>query len=156
MLVRLLRYRPRSVAEARSRLRVQGFSVEAVEETLRRAEAAGLLDDALFARLWVEDRLLYHPLSRRAVKRELAEKGITTETSEQVMEDLYPPEKEKEIALKLAQTRLARYQSLDPTRRTRRTVAFLTRRGFAFSLASHVVRMLVEELSDRESGELSD
>jgi len=130
--------------------------VEAVEETLRRAEAAGLLDDTLFARLWVEDRLLYHPLSRRAVKRELAEKGITTETSEQVMEDLYPPEKEKPLALELAQARLERYRGLGQQRRMRRTIAYLTRRGFAFSLASHVVRMLVEELSDRESGELSD
>jgi len=116
--------------------------VEAVEKVLRRAEAAGLLDDALFARLWVEDRLLYHPLSRRAVKRELAEKGIAPETSEQVMEDLYPPEKEKEIALKLAQTRLDRYQSLDPTRRTRRTVAFLTRRGFNAALAKSIVYSL--------------
>jgi len=149
-LVRLLRYRPRSVAEARSRLRAQGFSVEAVEETLRRAEAAGLLDDALFARLWVEDRLLYHPLSRRAVKRELAEKGIAPETSEQVMEDLYPPEKEKEIALKLAQTRLDRYQSLDPTRRTRRTVAFLTRRGFNPPLASRVVQSVEKRRMDQE------
>lgn len=149
MLVRLLRYRPRSVAEARSRLRAQGFSVEAVEETLRRAEAAGLLDDALFARLWVEDRLLYHPLSRRAVKRELAEKGIAPETSEQVMEDLYPPEKEKEIALKLAQTRLDRYQSLDPTRRTRRAVAFLTRRGFNPPLASRVVQSVEKRRMDQ-------
>jgi len=155
-LVRLLRYRPRSVAEARKRLRAQGFSVEAVEEVLRRAEAAGLLDDALFARLWVGDRLLYHPLSRRAVKRELTEKGISSETSEQVMEDLYPPEKEKPLALELAQARLERYRGLGQQRRMRRTIAYLTRRGFAFSLASHVVRMLVEELSDRESGELSD
>lgn len=116
--------------------------MEAVEEVLRRAEAAGLLDDTLFARLWVEDRLLYHPLSRRAVKRELAEKGIAPETSEQVMEELYPPEKERPLALGLAQARLERYRGLGPKRRVRRTIAYLTRRGFSLSLAKGIVRSL--------------
>ncbi len=109
---------------------------------LHKAQAAGLLDDALFARLWVEDRILYHPLSRRAVERELTEKGIASEIAAKTMGEIYPLEREKEIALKLAQTRLERYRSLDPERRVHRTIAYLTRRGFTFSLASSVIRAL--------------
>ena len=134
----------------------QGFDQDVIEETIQKGEAAGLLDDRLFAKLWVEDRLLYHPLSRRAVAQELAEKGIATEIANELLEERYPQEKEKEIVLKLAQIRLARYQNLDQDRRIQRTVAFLTRKGFNASLATRVVRSVIERLSDREIGELND
>jgi len=126
----------------------QGFDQDTIEETIQKGEAAGLLDDRLFAKLWVEDRLLYHPLSRRAITQELAEKGIAPEIANEILGERYPPEKEKEIALKLAQTRLARYENLDRDRRIRRTVVFLTRRGFNISLATRVVRAAIEKLND--------
>ena len=125
----------------------QGFDQDTIEETIQKGEAAGLLDDRLFAKLWVEDRLLYHPLSRRAIAQELAEKGIAPEITNAVLEERYPPEKEKEIALKLAQTRLARYENLDRDRRIQRTIAFITRRGFNISLATRVVRAAIEKLN---------
>ena len=125
----------------------QGFDQDTIEETIQKGEAAGLLDDRLFAKLWVEDRLLYHPLSRRAVTQELAEKGIAPEIANEILGERYPPEKEKEIALKLAQTRLARYENLDRDRRIQRTIAFLTRRGFNISLATRVVRAAIEKLN---------
>jgi regulatory protein len=131
-------------------LTTQGFDQDVIEETIQKGEAAGLLDDRLFAKLWVEDRLLYHPLSRRAVARELAEKGITPEIANELLEEQYPQEKEKEIVLKLAQTRLARYQNLDQDRRIRRTVAFLTRKGFNASLATRIVYSLEKEQVDQE------
>ena len=126
----------------------QRFDQDTIEETIQKGEAAGLLDDRLFAKLWVEDRLLYHPLSRRAITQELAEKGIAPEIANELLEERYPPEKEKEIALKLAQTRLARYENLDRDRRIQRTIAFLTRRGFNISLATRVVRAAIEKLND--------
>ena len=128
-----------------------GFNDDAVEKVLRKAEAAGLLDDSLFARLWVEDRLLYHPISRRAVQRELAEKGIAAETIGQVLEALYPIAKEKQLALQLAQTRYEKTSGLTQLQRTRRTIAHLTRRGFPVALAKGIVRML-ENKASKEDG----
>jgi len=130
------------VAEARRRLRGLGFGEETVEKVLHQAKKAGLLDDTLFARLWVEDRVLHHPISRRAVERELAEKGIAPETVEQVLQALYSPEKEKQLALQLAQARYDRYQGLTQVQRTRRTVSYLTRRGFSLGMAKSIVRAL--------------
>jgi len=129
----------------------QRFDQDTIEETIRKGEAAGLLDDRLFAKLWVEDRLLYHPLSRRAVTQELAEKGIAPEIANEVLGERYPPEKEKEIALKLAQTRLARYQNLDRDRRIRRTVAFLSRKGFNAALSKSIVYSLEKGQVDQEN-----
>ena len=130
-------------------MRGLGFGEETVEGVLRRAEEDGLLDDGIFARLWVEDRLLHHPLSRLAVKRELVEKGIAPETVERVVETLYSPEKEKRLALQLAQTRFERAQGLTELQRTRRTIAYLTRRGFPVGMA----RRIVKALEDRDASE---
>ena len=130
------------MVEARRRLRGLGFGEETIEKVLHQAKNAGLLDDPLFAQLWVEDRILHHPISRRAVERELAEKGIASDTVEQVLQALYPPEKEKQLALKLAQARYERYEGLTQVQRTRRTVAYLTRRGFSLGMAKSIVRAL--------------
>jgi len=147
-LIRLLRYRPRSIAEARTRLQSQGFSDEAIAQTLQRAESADLLNDSLFARLWVEDRLLNHPLSRQAIKRELLDKGIAKCTVTQIVEQLYSPEKERLLAVNLAQERFKRYHGLDEKRRIRRMMSYLTRRGFSFPLAREIVRSLEVQYND--------
>lgn len=129
----------------RARLARLGFSAREVDAAIAQGKAAGLLDDQLFAKLWVEDRLAHHPLSRRGLIRELEEKGIAAETISQVMDDLYPPGDEAKIALDLARARMARYRSLDRTTRMRRTLNFLTRRGFSLSLAREVVRAAEKE-----------
>ena len=143
--MRLLRYRPRSIAEVRERLRSLGFAKDEIEKAVSTAEAAGLLDDAAFTRLWAQDRLLHHPLSRRAIERELADKGIDRSTIVATLEELYPAEDEKRIALELARVRLARYAGLDRAKRIQRTVSFLVRRGFPFQLARNSA-----EIADRE------
>jgi regulatory protein len=127
-----------------------GFAEEVVEGVLQKAEAAGLLDDTIFARLWVEDRLFHHPISRRAVQRELSEKGVAPETVEQVLDALYPSEKEKQLALQLAQTRYERTRGITQAQRARRTVAYLTRRGFHLSLAKRIVRALENQESEED------
>ncbi len=135
-----MRYRPRSCAEVKTRLEKLGFSPHEIEKAIDRGKDSGLLDDRLFAKLWVEDRLAHHPLSRRALIRELEEKGITAETISQVMDDLYPARDESRIALDLARMRITRYSGIDRDVRMRRTFNFLLRRGFSVSLAREVVR----------------
>jgi regulatory protein len=108
--MQLLRYRPRSVSEARTRLVSYGFCEEEIEKTLERALEEHLLDDVLFARLWVQDRLYAHPLSRRAIKQELSEKGVSDSIAEDVLAADYPPEAEKRVLYALARERYEQYR----------------------------------------------
>jgi regulatory protein len=123
-------------------LRGLGFSHDAVEAALAEAVRLKLLDDRLYARLWVEDRLLHHPLAREAVRRGLAEKGIASEVIEEALAESYPPAKEKALALSLGQERFEHHRGLDREARARRTVSYLTRRGFPVALSSGIVRSL--------------
>jgi len=149
--VRLLRYRPRSEGEVRHRLASLGFTDQEIEKAVATATAAGLINDEVFAKLWIEDRLLHHPLSRRAVRQELADKKIDKVTIDAAVDKFYPVEEEKRIALELARVRLAKYATLDRARRMQRTMSFLSRRGFSFSLSRSVVE--IAEQRSAEKGE---
>ena len=140
-LIRLLRYRPRSVAEARRRLQGKGFSRIEVDAAIARAEAERLLDDELFARLWIEDRLHAHPLSRRAIELELSDLGVARSLVQQQLARLYPPEREKELAFRLASERFQqlRGRNIETEKRTSRVISYLTRRGFPYSLTRSAV-----------------
>jgi regulatory protein len=141
----LLRYRPRSIAEARRRLLERGFDRSVAEETIQHAVATDQLDDAAFAKLWVRDRLWHHPLSRAAVARELRDKGIDSELISATIEKEYPAVREMELAAELARQRMRRLCSLPGETRTRRLAAFLARRGFARGLVVQAVRVAETE-----------
>ena len=101
-----------------------------------------MLDDRAFARLWIEDRILHHPLSRDAVARELREKGVPDAVAATALAALYPEEMERQLALRLARERYERLAGVDDEARDRRTLGYLTRRGFSFGLSGEIVRQL--------------
>lgn len=112
------------------------------------AKDAGLIDDRTFARLWIEDRVLYRPLSRRAIARELSEKGVPDPIAEKALADGYPASMEKELIWRLAGERYERLSGVESEKRDRRTVGYLARRGFALGLAHDVVRQLAKGETD--------
>jgi len=147
-LTRLLRERPRSVSEVRERLARRGHDEDAVEATIRDAVDAGLLDDRVFAKLWVADRLLHHPLSRAAIEQELRDKGIEPSIVASEIESQYPAVREIELARDLAATRFDRMSGVDPNRRRDRTASYLMRRGFRRGVALDVIRQIEKEHED--------
>ena len=72
---RFLEARPRSADEVRRRLREAGYRPDLVEGTLVRLAELGYLDDAAFARAWVESRDRARPRGARALRDELRRSG---------------------------------------------------------------------------------
>jgi SOS response regulatory protein OraA/RecX len=147
-LSRLLRARPRSEAEARDRLAQRGFPRVEIDEALDRAKASGLIDDRLFTRLWVRDRINSHPLSRKAIETELRALGVDTGLIQATLAAEYPAEDELAAAERLAAERFSRLCGRPADVRSRRTVDLLLRRGFSRSTAVNVVRQLEQETAD--------
>ncbi len=142
-LLKLFKHRPRSRYEVLSRLRQKGFSRPVIEITIQQAESSGLINDARFAKLWIEDRLARRPKSRRALQRELHAKGIDPEHIEKTLARVELDE--EALAKRLIAERLARLRSVDRETRQRRLVGFLRRRGFSDWL---IQRVLKETLND--------
>ncbi|UCF10294.1 MAG: RecX family transcriptional regulator [Candidatus Bipolaricaulota bacterium] len=143
-----MRYRPRTVAEARTRLIQRGHTAHEVDRTVAQARSEGLLDDRAFTKLWIEDCLQSRPLSRRAVRVELSDLGVEAELIAVLLDDLYPPERETPLALELARQRTGRLSGVDADRRLPRVVSYLTRRGFPRGLAIRVAKAAALEGTD--------
>jgi len=140
----------------RQRLRKHGFSEDEIGPAIRQAVDAGLIDDLTFARLWVEDRILHSPRSRRAVERELLEKGIDRVICQAAVQQHYPESRERELLWALASERFERLSRLDSETRARRTIGFLARRGFPPGGAARMIKQLETEQRQDMAQEAND
>ncbi|MEX2158973.1 MAG: regulatory protein RecX [Dehalococcoidia bacterium] len=133
--LRLLSHRPRSERELSQRLFRKGFSSRAVETTVDRMRELGYLDDAAFARFWAEARQASHPSSQRMLQIELRRRGIESETAQEATADV----SDDEAALEAARRRVRSLAGLEYQAFRERLGAFLTRRGFSYSVARRVI-----------------
>lgn len=145
--LRFLEARPRSTAEIRERLRRKGFEPELVEPTLERLHDLGLVDDAAFARFWVENRQAWRPRGAAALRDELRRKGVDRTTIQHVLDEQSVADGEGERAITLARAAVRKYADA-PDRATfgRRLGGYLQRRGFSFETVRPIVDRLWEEL----------
>lgn len=139
----MLAHAPRTRAQLADALRRRGVADEIAEEVLGRFAEVGLINDEEFARAWVQSRHLGRGLARRALAAELRQRGVAEPTVDQAVTELDPDE-EVATARALVQRRLPATQGLDPTRRTRRLVGVLARKGYSGGLAYRVVREALE------------
>jgi len=136
-------YRPRATAEVQKKLVDKGFSEPVVVETLDRLQWNGLLNDAQFAQAWVENRMTFHPRSRRVLAFELRQKGIVDETIDQALGEKID---EESLAYEAGQRQVRRLAGLDIREFRTRLGAFLARRGFPYDVVRPVVDRLWTEV----------
>lgn len=148
---RFLEPRPRAIAEVRRRLSTAGYRPELVEAALERLLALGYLDDAAFARNWVESRDRARPRGEPALRRELALKGIEPGLIEATL-----AERRERAAVDggevddAAAERLLRRQArtlariADPRARRNRAYQVLARHGFDSETASRVAARVLD------------
>lgn len=79
---RLLENRSRTTAEIRRRLIDQGYRPVLIDGAVQRLTELGYLDDAAFARAWVESRDRARPRGARALRDELRRKGVAADDAE--------------------------------------------------------------------------
>lgn len=150
--LRMLEARPRSVAEIRDKLRRKEFEPEAIERTLDRLNTLGLIDDADFARRWVENRMLMNPRGKGALRNELRRKGIDRDIAEAVLGDGELLGDQGEQALAVGRVALHKYANAsDKLIFIRKLGGYLQRRGFSFDTIRPVIDTLWRELQQDDA-----
>lgn len=130
-----LAVRPRSMAETRRRLRHLGYPPALVESVVERLIELAYLDDAAFARAWVESRDRAHPRGDSALRRELALKGVARQVVDELMSERHDsaaggdPDRDAAAVL-LERRRASLEREPDPARRRQKAYALLARNGF--------------------------
>jgi regulatory protein len=146
--LRMLTAAPRTQAELATALRRRGVPDEAAQAVLSRFAEVKLIDDAMFARAWVETRHHSRGLAGRALGAELRRRGVARDDIDSALEEL-DPEQELATARELVDRRLAGTSSQPGPARMRRLVGMLARKGYSPSLAFRVVREALEHEADQ-------
>jgi len=133
----------RTRAELATKLAKKDVPEEIAERLLTRFEEVGLIDDAAFARSWVESRQSGKGLARRALAHELRRKGVDDMVARAALDGV-DPEAEVESARMLVRRKLRSIQRVDRTTAIRRLTGLLARKGYPPGLAIRVVREELE------------
>jgi regulatory protein len=143
-----LAVRPRSVEETRRRLAHLGFPAALCDQVIERLLEMGYLDDAAFARAWVDSRDRARPRGSSALRSELRRKGVPDSTILEILDEraatgaapiagvtatMTPTdgEADREAARRLLERRAsALSREADLRRRRQKAYALLARSGF--------------------------
>lgn len=142
--LRMLTAAPRTSAQLADAMRRKGVPDEAAQAVLARLAEVGLIDDAAFARAWVESRHYGRGLARRALAAELEKRGVRGEDVRNAVGALGPDE-EIATARRLVARAMAGTTGRPLPVRIRRLVGLLARKGYPAPLAYRVVREALEQ-----------
>jgi regulatory protein len=143
ILLNQLTGRARTRSELATKLSQREVPDDVATRLLDRFEEVGLVDDAAFAREWVEQRQSGKSLAKRALAQELRRKGIDDETAREAL-DVIEPDDEVEVARALVRAKLRSVQGLDRDKAVRRLVGMLARKGHSAGVAFKVVKEELE------------
>ena len=139
--LRFLEPRPRSTAEVRQHLLKKDVPADVVTRVIEKLTGAGLLDDAAFAKYWVENREEFRPRAGRALRFELKRKGL----ADTAISDAIGKIDESESAYRAGLARARRLSTLEYREFRDKLVAFLARRGFSYEVAKRAAERLWQE-----------
>ena len=149
--LRLLTSGPRTRAQLATALRKRRVPDQVAESVLSRFAEVGLIDDAAFARAWVESRHHSRGLARRALSAELRQRGIPDGAVRSAV-SLLGPQQELDTARRLVAKRMAATRGKPVPARARQLMGVLARKGYPAGLAAQVVREALEQEQEDGSG----
>lgn len=147
--VRFLSYRPRSRAEVERYLRGKRVAGEVITDVVERLERANYLDDEAFARFWVENREQFKPRSRRALRYELRQKGMSDQVIAQVLNDL----DDEAAAWRAVEGRLSRWAGLTRDELRQKMMGYLSRRGFDYEIINSIFEKACQVLNNESTNQ---
>jgi regulatory protein len=134
-----LGHSPRTRAELAAVLAKRGVQDDVAERVLSRFTEVGMIDDALFAQMWVSSRHRGRGLAGRALEQELRRKGVDAAHIDAAVEGL-DDDVQLATARALVARRLASTRGLEAPARVRRLAGLLARKGYPAGTAFRVVR----------------
>jgi regulatory protein len=131
--------RARSKHDIEQKLLQAGYRPSTVEMVIYKLQRENLLDDADFARQWVESRQ-NHKLGRSRIAQELRRKGVSQEEAEDAL-SVIDDEDQLSGAITLAEKAAARIKPGEDIRKASARIAgMLARRGYAWDIAKEAIQ----------------
>ncbi len=133
-----------STREIEQKLLHAGYRPCTVEMVLYKLQRESLLDDADFARQWVESRQT-HKLGRSRIAQELRRKGVSQEEAEEAL-SVIDDDVQLSDAVALAEKAAARIKpGEDPHKAANRIAGMLARRGYSWDIAKEAIQQALSD-----------
>ncbi|MHB8895232.1 MAG: regulatory protein RecX [Candidatus Geothermincolia bacterium] len=140
--LRFIDYRPRSAGETRARLRKWGYDEATAETVIEYLEAAGIIDDREFARLFMGE-LMRKEIGPYRIRSELLKKKLDRELVAEVAGE-YPIDEEAEHARAAALRRFRQMSAKSESEIRVKLTGFLVRRGYSRQAAEAACRLMIQ------------
>ena len=144
---RFLAHRPRSTEEVRRYLVSKEVGQSVIAVVLERLQERAWIDDAEFARYWVDQRQRHKPMAARALRYQLRQKGVAEVVIDEALDSL----DETDAAYRAAQSRLSRYRGQTPRAFRQKLGGALMRRGFDAETVRDITLRCLQELDETDS-----
>lgn len=148
--MRLLSNRAYTRVEICNKLTGRECSQQAIDETLEMLERLNLIDDELFARRFVEERMRLRPSGRMMLARDLKRRGVPASVIDPILDEVLKDVDTAAVARDLMMRRANRYRGLDRNKALGRMYGFLGRRGFESSIARDVAHEVWAAIENEE------
>jgi len=142
----LIARRPRSEAEIERSLRKKGFDDPVIEQVIARLLEVDLLNDTEFAAYWVEQREVFRPRSKLALRLELQQKGVGRTVIDTALNNV----NEESAARHVGQKQATRWTQLPEDEFRVKLGSFLQRRGFPYDVIKITIDDIWQTLSEEE------
>ena len=148
--LRFLAYRPRSEWEVRQNLIKAEFDGGTIDRVVDRLTAVALIDDAAFARYWLDNRAQFRPRGQAALRQELQRKGVERAVIDDALRVAAVDQSDDQAALQSALARAERFRQLPPAEFVQKLSAYLLRRGFNYEAVRAAVAAAWRAVQDDE------
>lgn len=125
--IKYLSLKLRSEYDVRCKLKREGYGSKTIDRAIGEVKSLGYINDELFARKYVYDRVKLNPKSRKMLKYELMNKGIPEEIIDAELKEYKADD--AVIAEELVKRKFGKYYPFDD-KIIRRIYSFLLHRGF--------------------------
>ena len=140
----LLGRRDRSVGEIEEKLSAKKYTVEEIKKSISFLRKQGFLDDARFAKHYIENQLNVKPLGKYQLKMKLKRKFIADEIIEKILDETGPGEE------KLAEVAFERWLRVnnDKTNKYEKVSRHMISRGFEWEIIKNVLEKHKSKLTN--------
>ena len=140
IILKQLSHSPKTRYQLAQVLAKRNVSPDAAAAALDRIAELGYIDDAAFARAWVESRHRSRGLAHSVLRRELTQRGVDRDLIEEALVEGVSVESERAVARALVDKKLRSMTGVADDAATRRLVGMLNRKGYSPGVAFAVVR----------------
>lgn len=138
--LRILNIRPHSEKELKNKLLTKfAEEKELINEVIGDLKRTGLVNDQVFSEQYVNYRLSSAPRGRLLLKKELDQKGITSEVCGEILNEI----NEEELALEAANRKLKTFSAVPAEKKKEKLFRFLASRGFSSDVVYKTVKKVL-------------